>query len=111
MCHDSCRGWSKSLCREFYTLSSAFLCILKVARHKAKQSVYRNTLFDSPASYYMTLLDKRGEALGQVRRLSAAECEGAAAEGLPWSERASKGSRAEDEPCLPTLALIHTRRP
>lgn len=79
--------------------------------HKAKQSVYRNTLFDSPASYYRSLLDKRGEALGQVHRLSSAECGGAAAEGLPWSERASKESRAEVEPRLPTLALIHTRRP
>lgn len=79
---------------------------------KAKQSVYRNTLLDSPASYYLSVLDKQGEALGQVHRRSrSAECGGAAAEGLPWSERASKESRAEVEPRLPTLALIRTRRP
>lgn len=70
-----------------------------------------DTLYSTALPPTMSLLDKRGEALGQVDHLSSAECEGVAAEGLPWSGRASKESRAEVEPPLPTLALIHTRRP
>lgn len=69
----------------------------KGGNHKAKQNIYRNTLFDSTPSCYRSLLDKRGEALGQVHRLSSAEYDGAAAQGLPWSERASKESWAEVE--------------
>lgn len=59
----------------------------------------------------MSLLDKRGEPLGQVHLLSSGECEGDAAEGPSWSERASKESPAEVETPPPTLALIHTQRP
>lgn len=81
------------------------------AEHIAEQSKYRQTLFNGSASYYMSLSDKREKHWGQVHHRSSVGCKGVAVEDLPWSQRASKESRAEVEPTPSTLALIHTRRP